>query len=238
MDKTGYRVSCWLILAIILSLIVVVSANGQPPRSIETATDSAHGGHDWAAQRLDTQGCWPDPDESCWVYNRTESMGGDHCKWNDQDTVLRSGSGYVEGTFTDHLCLVADYDGTFGPSNKLYPSGIYVNVSAPNDTLAVSLDNDVGDHWGAGLSVSDGNRRLWRICVTDPIAFKANSLMDWPEVLGSNGGRGQIVNLTLSITSLSARSRNVYSQFEVATRYHDPPVSGERHTITNCPSSG
>lgn len=226
------------IFLIIIALLAVapVVAQSQPPQAIVTGSDSAHGGHQFYAQKLDTQGCGPRGDPSCQVVNNTQSVLGDHCAWNDQDTILRAGGGYVEGTFTDQLCLVADYDGSFGPSNELYPKGIYVNVSAPSNTLAVSLDNDAGGHWEAGPSVANGNRRLWRLCVTDPVAFQVqSSLSEWPEVPNSNGGRGQIVNYTLNVTSLTSRSRDVFSQFEIATRYHNPPVSGERHTITNCP---
>lgn len=221
----------------IVALVVVASAGlaqAQPPQPIATGSDGAHGGHDWTAQTLDTQGCGPSGDPSCQVKNRTRSAEGDHCAWGDQDTVLRAGGGYVEGTFVDRLCIVADYDGSYGPANKLYPKGIFVNVSAPRNTLVVSLDNDAGGHWNAGPSVAGGNRRLWRICTTDTVA-DGRPLSEWPEVPDSNGGRGQIVQYTLTVTSSTSRTRDVFSQFEVATRYHNPPVSGERHTITNCP---
>jgi hypothetical protein len=221
-----------VIFVIATALAVAVAAEGQPPQPIATSTDMS--GHEWYISPLDTQGCGPAGDPSCQVFNRTASALGDKCAWNDQDSILRAGGGYVEGTFTDRLCIVADYDGSYGPANELYPKGIYVNVSAPADTLAVSLDNDAGAHWDAGASVPDGNRRLWRVCVTDTVA-DGRPLSEWPEVPDSNGGRGQLVEYMLSVASLTSRTRDVYSRFEVATRYHNPPVSGERHTITNCP---
>lgn len=225
---------------LLAALVGVTLADAQPPQPIEVADDSAHGGTNSLYQYLDGQGCWPDPDTTCWVRNTVEcdvaaeSQAG--AVWNDQDDRQLAGGGYIEGTFVARMCLVADYDCC---GSSAYPHGIYVNVSAPHDTLTVALSNDAGSSWNAGPSVADGNRRLWRICVPDPVADAANITHEsmlgyWPEIPGTNGGRGQIVHYELRVTSAS-RTRNAFVRFEIATAYHNPPVNGERHSITNCP---
>lgn len=185
---------------------------------------------------LDGQGTYPDPDTSGWVVNPTCATGED-CAWNDQDSVLRYSTGYVEGAWTDWTCLFADFDNNDFCPRCNYPKTVYVNVYAPNDSLVVRLSNDVGDAWVAGPSVAAGNYRKWRLCVEDPVADRINlntgsdASLYWPPVPGSNGGYAQRVTYSLTLTTLGQRARDVTAMLEVAG---SGPLSTAPRTIRDC----
>ncbi len=210
-----------LVLAVLLALALAapVVAKGQP-QQVSFFTEN-----DFRQQYLDHQGTYPDGDPASWVRNTTS------CVWNDQDSLFRVGSGYVEGAVSDGMCLIADLDETSGANR---PHSVYVNVYAAADTLRVELSNDAGDSWTAGPSVAHGNLRLWRLCVRDPVADEANSrdLTIWPEVPGTNGGRGQRVEYTLTVTSLARRARDVTAHWEIAGT---GPTWAAPRAITDCP---
>ena len=144
---------------------------------------------------------------------------------------MLAGGGYVDGTVTFAMCLFADLDERCC-SNR--PHSVYVNVYAASDSLAVSLANDAGDVWQAGPSIASGNLRLWRLCVPDAVADRADSppFAFWPEVPDSNGGRAQRVTYTLSLTALGRRARDVTVFFEVAG---SGPIGAAPRAITDCP---
>jgi hypothetical protein len=139
------------------------------------------------------------------------------CAWNDQDAIVNLGTGNLSGSTSNTICLVADYDDT---SHAQYPKTIAFRVYAASDTLDISLSNDAGNRWHAPPSRADGSNRVWEMCVTDPVADAANvsesNLSYWPEIPGTNGGRGKIVNYTLNVTSLAKTTRKFNAYFEVA----------------------
>jgi hypothetical protein len=148
------------------------------------------------------------------VYNTTG------CAWNDEDDMENLGRGDLSGSTNDTICLVADYDDTRGIGSA-YPKLIIFKVYAPSDTLDVSLSNDVGNSWHSPPSIPSTNLRLWQLCVADPVADSANvglsNLSYWPEIAGTNGGRGQIVNYTLHITSLKGTTHKVAAYYDIGT---------------------
>lgn len=188
---------------------------------------------------IDSQGCWG-CDPPWYVVNPTTSPDWYHgepvCAWNDQDDILRVGTGDVDPSTpsADRLCLLADLTSPPGTGNR--PHSVYVNVFGPRDTLDVTLANDAGDRWSADPPVPSGNLWLWRICVRDPVADRAGitdagDLGSWPEVPGSNGGRAQRVEYTLTIASPERSVRGVTAAFEVAGT---GPTSAAPRAITDC----
>jgi len=171
---------------------------------------------------LDAQGSASAP-----VYNTTG------CAWNDQDDITNEGRGNLSGSTTNTICMVADYDETYQQS---YPKLIMFNVYAASDTLDVSLTNDAGSSWHAGPSVASGSLRLWQLCVNDPVADPTNvgygGLGYWPEIPGTNGGRGKIVNYSLHLTSSKGTTRKVTAYFEIA---HNGTIGPRRTVQTTCP---
>lgn len=162
------------------------------------------------------------------------------CVWNDQDELTLLGTGNLTGTTSQTVCLVADFDDS---ARGNYPKRVIVQVYAPSDSLDVTLSNDAGHTWPI-TSRPSGNLRLWELCVPDPVADlgnvdRLNPLTFWPEIPGTNGGRGQIVNYTLTLTSNQRTTRKVAAYFEVAqggnlgTRYNTlrstpcPPNDGQ-----------
>lgn len=215
-------------VALALLLTVPAVAKGQPqPLTFQTERN-------FTQLTLDHQGCWT-CDPPWYVVNPTEApnmaLGMAPCAWNDQDDVMRRGDGYVEGTVTDRVCLFADLDERCCGNR---PHSVYVNVYAASDSLQVSLANDAGHSWTAAPSIASGNQRLWRICVPDPVADRADSppFYYWPEVPDSNGGRAQRVTYTLSLTALGRRARDVIAFLEVAG---SGPTWAAPRAITNCP---
>jgi hypothetical protein len=144
---------------------------------------------------------------------------------------MRFSAGYVEGRWTDETCLYADVYSSVGNM----PKSVYVDVSAPTDSLAVEVSNDVGDRWVVA-STPSGNRRRWLLCFIDPVATRANMppqadfSLYWPEVPFSNGGHAQRVNYYLTLTSVK-RTRDVTARFETAGT---GPVSTAPRRIQDC----
>jgi hypothetical protein len=156
---------------------------------------------------LDGQGTKTEP-----VYNTTR------CAWNDQDKVVNLGTGDLSSSTANTICLIADYDDS---ARGNYPKHVTFQVYAASNTLDVTLANDFGNVWHSPPSVASGNKRLWELCIADPIADtgnvdEINPLTYWPEVYGTNGGRGQIVNYTLTISSFQRTTRKVTAYFEIA----------------------
>jgi hypothetical protein len=173
---------------------------------------------------LDGQGSATAP-----VYNNTG------CAWNDQDNIVNLGTGNLTGATTNTICLVADFDDS---GHSQFPKAVLYKVYAASDTLDVSLTNDMGNSWHAPPSTVEGNQRVWQMCIADPVADAANitesTLSSLPEVPGSNGGRGTIVNYTLHITSTKSTTRKVFAYFEVAQTGDAAPG---RTINTPCPAN-
>ncbi len=162
------------------------------------------------------------------VYNTT------HCAWNDQDNIVNLGNGNLDGSTSNNICLVADYNGLQHPQ---YPKVILFNVYAASDSLDVSLTNDAGNSWHVPVSISSGNQRLWQMCVIDPVAesigvSNETELSSLPIIPGTNGGTGKIVNYTLHITSLKGTTRKIVAYFEIGPRGNTIP----RTVNTPCPA--
>jgi hypothetical protein len=139
------------------------------------------------------------------------------CAWNDEDEIMNLGRGDITGSTSDTICMVADL--ASNPTD--YPKNIIYKVYAPsNSALDVTLSNDAGNSWASPPSVLAGNQRLWQMCVADPVALNAgintpSELTYWPEIPGTNGGHGKIVNYTLHITSLKGTTHKVSASYEV-----------------------
>ena len=180
---------------------------------------------------LDTQGTPENPVYNPTVYGDLNSF----CPWNDQDYLTKRGSGSISGTTTGSICLVADYDDTSNVSSSNYPKQIAFTVQAQTNTLVVSLTNDQGDSWTA-TPIKDGKYQKWQLCVTDPVADRHNSVLSsYPEISGSNGGRGQIVNYFLNIKSLTRTTQNVTAFLEV--HGNGPIWSAPRNLTVPCPAN-
>lgn len=191
-----------LITSALLFSAVAVSSAGPSSNQIRWSTFT-----DKYMSPLDGQG-----DPSSPVYNTTG------CVWNDQDERTNIGTGDLTGTTSNTICMVADYDDS---SRGNYPKHITFQIYAASDTLNIILSNDSGSVWYAAPSVKSGNKRKWELCVADPVADtgnvdEINPLTYWPEIPGTNGGRGQIVNYALDITSTIRTTRKVVAYFEVA----------------------
>jgi hypothetical protein len=127
------------------------------------------------------------------------------CAWNDQDDIADQGSGSLRAgeTTTRTLCLIADYDDSGCPT-CIFPKAIVANVYASRGSLAsVKLTNDRGNSW----TFTPDSKGTVAACVADPVADLFNVAIGgdlsttYPEVPGSNGGRGLQVNYTLTITA-------------------------------------
>jgi hypothetical protein len=157
------------------------------------------------------------------------------CVWNDQDQIENLGWGDIASSTSNTICLVADFDAI----QSSYPHIIVFKVYAPGDTLDVSLSNDVGNVWNSPPSTASGNQRLWQMCVVDPVADNANvgvsDLSYWPEIPGSNGGRGKIVNYTLHLTSTKGTTHKVFAYFEIGPNGSAIRPNIQYPTYTPCP---
>lgn len=230
------------LMALFAALLVLGMSYTARPAA---AAPSGSGAVRYATERqhylspVDGQGCW-DCATPWYVVNPTVTAdwyyGEPACAWNDQDDMLRVGSGYVDPSApsTDRLCLISDLTSAPGITNR--PHSIYVNVYAPQNTLQVGLANDVGDRWTAGPPVPSGSGWLWRLCVRDPVADRAGitstaGLGFWPVIPDSNGGRGQRVEYSLTLASPGRRTRSVSASFEIAGT---GSVAAAPRAITNC----
>jgi hypothetical protein len=181
---------------------------------------------------LDTQGGYPLGEPSTWVYNPTLDDAV-RCSWNDQDNITYRGGGNIDTGQTVQVpaCLVADYDSLVGP---IYPKQVSLKVWAPGDTLTVTLTNDAGGSWSAGPSVPQGNLRVWKLCVTDPVADAHNSdLNSYSEVSDSNGGRGQVVQYRVNITSPGRKTSSAGGMLE--THGNQAAGAAAPRTLTDVP---
>jgi len=184
-------------MSVLVSLLAVVAlsaplvASSAPQQFTQQQFPVSHN----ISGYLHTQGSYPDGDSSTWVINPTQ------CAWNDQDPIMGGGDGNTpaDGVGVLSNCLIADW-AAFAPT---YPKRIALKVLAPKEGLQIALRNDAGYAWDVPPSVQEGNRRVWRLCVRDPVAraYTEEDLLIYPEIPGSNGGRGQLVNYTLEIRS-------------------------------------
>jgi hypothetical protein len=138
------------------------------------------------------------------------------CAWNDEDELGVVGSGSLAGTSTGSVCLVSDF-ATGSPTP--YPKAVIFRVSAPKNTLSVSLSNDVGDSWQSPPPFVYKNQYWWQLCIQDPVATRkawdGQDTNTWPLIPGTDG-YGQIVNYTLSVTSTRNTTNKVSAFLETA----------------------
>lgn len=155
---------------------------------------------------IDTQGGWPSGTEETWVMNPTP-----WCPWGDQSYVDWGGSGTIAAgeTVLGDVCLIADYGYGSNISTYNYPKQVAFRVTAPTDSLSISVADDAGHSWAGPAPEPYGNGWRWQLCVQDQVALgttEASLPLYYSLIPGSNGGYGQRVHFQLRITNASSRS--------------------------------
>lgn len=162
------------------------------------------------------------------------------CAWNDQDDIADRGTGDINANTpaTHSLCIIADFDDTSRISGSIYPKAALYEFWTSRPDTEITLSNDAGDSWPTPVPVKDGGDYRYQLCVLDPVADRHNSdLSSYSEIPGTNGGRGQRVNYTLTIqTARDLHATVGYLEVapsgpqEFALRLLDvpcPPVDGQ-----------
>ena len=234
------------ILVILVAVLAVLGLASALPANAKPQPLTLHKSSPFqVASSIDTQGCYPSGDQSCWVRNPTgcfDSFNNGLCggyAWGDQDDVYYSGSGYVdpaapmkfqEGLFADF------YTPPGGLGNS--PHSIYVQVTSPKPNVNVSLANDHGDSWQLGSPVKNGNRYIWLFCTRDAVAARGSGPNGWPVVPNSNYlpgsttyGYAEPVVYTLTVAASGRTASDVTADFEIAA---SGPLAFAPRTIKNC----
>jgi hypothetical protein len=143
----------------------------------------------------------PNCDSSTWVNNPT------NCAWDSDDFIDVSGSGYISGSISGSLCVIADQYDNF--SNDNHP--VQVSVTSQSKNLTVTLSNDQGVFISATPLANGAGSWAYKICHID----ETNG--PYPVIANSNGGTGFSVNYTLAISS-SKKVNGVFAVLQAGIR--------------------
>jgi hypothetical protein len=155
---------------------------------------------------IDTQGSWPSGPEEKWVVNPTPL-----CPWGDQSYVDWGGNGTIAAgeTVLGDVCLISDYGYGSNVSTYNYPKQVAFRVTAPSNSLSISLSDDAGHSWAGPAPEPYGSGWRWQLCVQDKEAVgttEASLPLYYSLIPESNGGYGRRLHFQLRIRNASSRS--------------------------------
>ena len=137
----------------------------------------------------------PACDPSTWVTNPTD------CTWDVDDSTADMGFGYLTGTVTDSLCVVADEYDNFGGDDKRIEARVY----APANTLTVTFQGQ------SVIPVVSGSGFEWLACVHEHETV-------FGPIPVSNGGTGRILTFDLMV-SAARKTNGVAVRFQTWGNY-------------------
>lgn len=202
-----------------VALVVVVSASAQSRKGNTSLNIDVPVKGGQSSTWIEQQDDWPRPDDGGIV----NPLAG--CVWsvNDHYTIRKTGSLNAAASTSDTTCLVSDFNPVlatrfgFTDSWQMSDYGMFgVMVTAPTSGLSVAVCYQPQGRCFAPMSVQAGTKS-WRTT----FCGRANYRPDDPvlqDIAGSNGGRGVVGSVTLTITNTTGRQvRDITVQWGVSS---------------------
>lgn len=129
------------------------------------------------------------------------------CIWDVDDYSSDIGSGDVpaSSSITDTKCIIADGFNNYGGDDK----HIQFYVSAKTASLTVTVSDSVGGLWIAVPVAGSRGTYTYVICTREHYPGP------YPMVPDSNGGTGQRIDYTATITTGTHAANNITAEFQV-----------------------